>query len=122
MRALVMGGTEFIGLHLVRALLARGHEVVVFNRGRRSDRLPAGVRVITGDRKDHHGLAQRLGALPFDGVFDVTYAPTSGDDVAAVLDPLPGPPHAVLVSSARVYDHALAIPYSEATPREFYWG
>ena len=32
MRPLVMGGTEFIGLHLVQSLVARGHEVTVFAR------------------------------------------------------------------------------------------
>ena len=30
MRALIMGGTEFISLHLVQSLLARRHEVAVF--------------------------------------------------------------------------------------------
>jgi nucleoside-diphosphate-sugar epimerase len=122
MRALIMGGTEFISLHLVNSLLARGHEVVVFNRGRRGERLPAGVRAIAGDRKDHAGLRARLGSERFDGVFDVTYAPTLGADVAALLDALPGQPHAIFVSTARVYDHALPIPYSEETPRGLYWG
>src|SRR5678815_3709116 len=122
MRALVMGGTEFISLHLVQSLLARGHEVAVFNRGRRGERLPAGVEAIAGDRKDHAGLRERLGGHRFDGVFDVTYAPTLGEDVTALLDALPGRPHAIFVSTARVYDHALPIPYSEETPRGFYWG
>src|SRR5215468_1673959 len=122
MRALIMGGTEFISLHLAQSLLARGHEVVVFNRGRRGERLPAGVRAIAGDRKDHVGLRARLGGERVDAVFDVTYAPTLGEDVAAVLDALPGEPHAIFVSTARVYDHALPIPYSEETPRGFYWG
>ena len=81
MRALIMGGTEFISLHLVQSLLRRGHEVTVFNRGRRAERLPAGVRAIVGDRKDHAGLRERLKAERFDGVFDVTYAPTLGPDV-----------------------------------------
>jgi len=122
MRVLIMGGTEFISLHLVNSLLARGHEAVVFNRGRRGDRLPDGVRAIAGDRKDHAGLHERLGGERFDGVFDVTYAPTLGEDVAALLDALPGQPHVILVSTARVYDHALPIPYSEDTPRGLYWG
>lgn len=52
-----MGGTEFIGLHLERSLVARGHEVTVFNRGQRGDRLPPGVRTIVGDRTDHAGNA-----------------------------------------------------------------
>src|SRR5437868_13383276 len=122
MRVLVMGGTEFIGVHLVQSLLARGHEVVVFNRGRRNERLPGGVRAIAGDRKDHAALRERLGHERFDGVFDVTYAPTTADDVTALLEALAGQPHVILVSSARVYDHALPIPYSEQTPRGLYWG
>jgi nucleoside-diphosphate-sugar epimerase len=122
MRALIMGGTEFISLHLVQSLLARRHEVAVFNRGRRGERLPSGVQAIAGDRKDHAGLREHLGSERFDGVFDVTYAPTLGEDVTAVLDALPGCPHAIFVSTARVYDHALPIPYSEESPRGFYWG
>jgi len=122
MRALIMGGTEFISLHLVRSLLERGHEVAVVNRGRRGERLPAGVRTIAGDRKDHAALRRQLGGERVDTVFDVAYAPTLGEDVTALLDALPGDPHAIFVSTARVYDHALPIPYSEDTPRGFYWG
>jgi nucleoside-diphosphate-sugar epimerase len=117
-----MGGTEFISLHLLQSLLRRGHEVTVFNRGRRQERLPAGVRAVTGDRKDHAGLRERLRGERFDGVFDVTYAPTVGEDVAALLDALEGRPHVIFVSTGRVYDHALPIPYSEETPRGSYWG
>jgi nucleoside-diphosphate-sugar epimerase len=122
MRVLVMGGTEFISLHLLRALRGRGHEATVFNRGLHPDRLPTGVTRITGDRRDHAGLRERLRGQRFDGVFDVTYAPTTPEDVAALLDALEGAPHVVFVSTARVYDHALPIPYSEDTPRSLYWG
>ena len=122
MRVLVMGGTEFISLHLLRALQARGHDVSVFNRGRHPDRLPAGVALIAGDRKDHAGLRERLRGQRFDAVFDVTYAPTLAEDVAALLDALAGSPHVVFVSTCRVYDHARPIPYSEDTPRNLYWG
>jgi len=122
MRALIMGGTEFISLHLVQSLLRLGHEVAVFNRGKRAERLPAGVRAIVGDRKDHPGLRERLEGERFDGVFDVTYAPTLGEDIAALLEALEGRPHVIFVSTGRVYDHALPIPYSEETPRSFSWG
>jgi nucleoside-diphosphate-sugar epimerase len=122
MRVLVVGGTEFISLHLLHALRRRGHEVTVFNRGRQPARLPAGVAAIRGDRKDHPGLREHLGGQRWDGVFDVAYAPTLPEDVAALVDALPGSPHVVFVSTCRVYDHALPIPYSEATPRSFYWG
>jgi nucleoside-diphosphate-sugar epimerase len=122
MRVLIMGGTEFISLHLVQSLLRRGHEVTALNRGRRPERLPAGVRTIVGDRKDHAALRERLRAERFDGVYDVTYAPTTGEDVAALADALQGGPHVIFVSTCRVYDHSLPIPYSEETARSFYWG
>ena len=122
MRALVMGGTEFISLHLLQSLLRRGHDVTVFNRGKHPERLPAEVRTIAGDRKDHAGLRERLKGQRFDGVFDVTYAPTLGPDVDALADALDGQPHVIFVSTGRVYDHTLPIPFSEETPRGFFWG
>lgn len=122
MRVLVMGGTEFISLHLVRELLSGGHEVTVFNRGNRAERLPAGVTTIAGDRKDHAGLRERFADRRFDGVFDITYAPTLGEDIAALLAALEGQPHVIFISTGRVYDHTLPIPYSEETPRGVYWG
>jgi 2'-hydroxyisoflavone reductase len=52
LRILILGGTGFIGPHQVRQAVERGHHVTVFNRGRRStDRLPAGVEMLVGDRQ-----------------------------------------------------------------------
>jgi nucleoside-diphosphate-sugar epimerase len=43
--------------------------------------------------------------------------------VEALLDALAGRVgHAIFVSTCRVYDHALPIPYTEDTPRSLYWG
>ena len=122
MRVLVMGGTEFISLHLVDRSLARGHEVTVLNRGRRRSACRRVSATIAGDRKDHAGLRRASTGDRFDGVFDITYAPTLGEDVAALLAALDGRPHVVFISTGRVYDHALPIPYSEETPRGLYWG
>jgi UDP-glucose 4-epimerase len=120
---LVIGGTEFISLHLVRALRREGHEVAVLNRGRRPGRLPAGVRTIVADRKDHAALARALADERVDGLVDVTYAPTTGADVTALLDALADRVgHVLLVSTGRVYDHARPIPFDEDTPRTLYWG
>lgn len=123
MRVLVIGGTEFISLHLVRALLRDGHEVHVLNRGRRPGRVPAGVGTIVCDRKDHAALRRRLAGERVDGLVDIAYAPTTGADVDALLDALDQRVgHAVFVSTGRVHDHALPIPYDEDTPRSLYWG
>ena len=53
MRLLIIGGTRFLGRHLVAAALARGDEVTVFNRGQSlaPEALPAGVRWLAGDRR-----------------------------------------------------------------------
>jgi nucleoside-diphosphate-sugar epimerase len=120
---LVVGGTEFISVHVVRALLRRGHGVTVLNRGRRPERRPAGVRHLAADRRDHGALRAALAGQRFDAVVDVTYAPTTGEDVAALLDALDDRAgHVVFVSTGRVYDHARPIPYDEETPRSLYWG
>ena len=123
MRVLVVGGTEFISLHLVRALLRERHDVVVLNRGRQPGRVPAGVKTIVADRKDHAALGRALAGERFDGLVDITYAPTTGDDVRALLvalDDRAG--HTIFVSTGRVHDHALPIPYHEDTPRSLFWG
>jgi UDP-glucuronate decarboxylase len=64
MRALLLGGAGFIGLHLARRLVADGFEVTIvddFSRGRRDTDLEAlPVRVVSADLTDPAGYA----ALP----------------------------------------------------------
>lgn len=47
---LVLGGTGFIGPHLVRHAVSRGHRVTIFTRGRHDADLPANVIRLQGDR------------------------------------------------------------------------
>jgi len=44
MPVLIIGGTSFIGPHVVRSLVSGGHEVTVFHRGEHEPELPKGVR------------------------------------------------------------------------------
>ncbi len=53
MRILVLGGTGFIGPHLVRFALERGHTVTLFNRGRTNTHLFPDVEKLVGDRNDN---------------------------------------------------------------------
>jgi 2'-hydroxyisoflavone reductase len=48
MKILIIGGTRFVGRHLVTAARNRDHEVTLFNRGRHSSETP--VETIHGDR------------------------------------------------------------------------
>jgi len=50
LKILILGGTGFIGPHIVREALARGHEVTLFNRGRSNTDLFPDVKKLVGDR------------------------------------------------------------------------
>lgn len=50
LRILILGGTGFIGPNQVRYAVSRGHQVTVFNRGKRESDLPAAVEHLSGDR------------------------------------------------------------------------
>jgi 2'-hydroxyisoflavone reductase len=64
---LVLGGTGFIGPHLVRLAVARGHKVSIFTRGRRNADLPADVERLVGDR---NGQLEALTGRRWDAVID----------------------------------------------------
>jgi 2'-hydroxyisoflavone reductase len=71
LRILVLGGTGFIGPHLVRTILARGHTPVLFNRGRTQPQMfveqYAGLEVLVGDRDGDIGA---LAGGQWDAVID----------------------------------------------------
>lgn len=51
MKILIIGGTRFLGRHLVNSARARGHEVTLFNRGKTNPDLFRNVKIIRGDRE-----------------------------------------------------------------------
>src|SRR5215218_1982133 len=68
MRILILGGTGFIGPHLVKHAVARGHKVSIFTRGRRdASMLPDEVERLVGDR---NGQPSALEGKKWDAVFD----------------------------------------------------
>lgn len=67
LKVLVLGGTGFIGPHIVRRLVERGHTVSIFTRGRRDAELPATVERLVGDR---NGKLEALTGRTWDAVID----------------------------------------------------
>lgn len=99
MRLLVLGGTVFLGRHVVEAALARGHAVSLFTRGRHGAELfPAAERLV-GDRD---GDLSALEGKRWDAVVDTSgYVPRV---VGASVELLAGAvEHYTFVSSVSVY-------------------
>jgi 2'-hydroxyisoflavone reductase len=73
MKILIIGGTRFLGRHLVESALARGHKVTLFNRGKTDPTLFPQLETILGDRE--HDL-DKLSGRVWDAVIDVAgYVP-----------------------------------------------
>jgi len=85
MRSLIIGGTRNLGPSIVHALLRRGDEVTVFNRGQTRDDLPEEVERLRGDRTDPEQLRRVLGGREFDLVVDTTLYAGAEAEAAAEL-------------------------------------
>lgn len=72
MKALVIGGTLFIGRSLVHELLKAGHEVTVLHRKPNHD-LGKKVANIMADRTDTEAVKQAIAGRGFEIVFDNAY-------------------------------------------------
>jgi 2'-hydroxyisoflavone reductase len=120
LRILILGGTGFVGRHLVAAALEGGHRVTLFNRGTHGDLFP-GAEHLRGDR-----ATGDLGALQ-DGRWDAAvdtacYLPAQACAAAVLLAGAVG--HYMFVSTLSVYDDGARLPVGEdaaaalATPEQ----
>ncbi len=83
MRILILGGTVFLGRHLVEAALERGHEVTLFNRGKTNQDLFTDVEKLTGDRASN---LESLKGREWDVVIDPSgYLPGVVAETASLL-------------------------------------
>jgi nucleoside-diphosphate-sugar epimerase len=79
LRFVVLGGTRFIGPHVVRELVEAGHEVTIFHRGQTEAELPSSVRHVHGDCGELEQLLPDLRDPAPDVVIDmVPYIAKSG--------------------------------------------
>ncbi|MEF8774662.1 MAG: NAD-dependent epimerase/dehydratase family protein [Halobacteriales archaeon] len=114
--ALVVGGTRFIGRHLVVELLANGYDVTIFNRGNHDNPFADNPSVdhVEGDRSNESALERAELEVEPDAVFDVVaYFPK---DVRAATEIFSGVEAYVYVSSGGAYDVEAVPKREEETP------
>lgn len=101
MNLLILGGTRFLGRHIVRAALANGHHITLFNRGSRPG-LFEQVEELRGDRALGAGGLQALRGRRWDAAIDTCgYVPRLVGAATEVLRDRVG--QYVFVSSISVY-------------------
>ena len=102
MNTLVIGGTRFIGPHVVGALVNAGHQVAVFNRGQSNVKLPHAVTRIVGDRRELPQFVKQFKRFSPEIVIDlIAY---TEEDAMSLLRSIKGiARQVVVVSSADVY-------------------
>lgn len=124
MRALVIGGTRFIGRHLVEELLDNGYDVTIFNRGNHDNPFAENPAVdhVEGDRKNDSALEAAAESVDPDYVFDcVAYQPR---DVRAATEIFADVEGYVYISSGSSYgaEHIPKredeTPLNECTPEQ----
>ncbi len=99
MKILILGGTRFVGRHLVQAALNAKHRVSTFNRGRTNPELFPQVEKLHGDRD---GDLTALEQGDWDAAIDVSgYLPRHVRESASMLAKRAG--RYVFISSAAVY-------------------
>jgi 2'-hydroxyisoflavone reductase len=110
MKALVVGGTRFVGRHIARALIDRGHEVTLLHRSA-TELFPSAEHILA----DRDGGLEALAGRSFDATVDAcAYFPRQ---VRHLLDVLgEGAGRYAFISSQSVYDEPAAPWYDESSP------
>lgn len=115
-KILVLGGTGYIGPHLVEHAIKQGHTVTLFNRGQTKPGLFPKVEKLIGDRSKPDGHAALKGRK-WDVVYDLpTGTPKWIVDAAAVLKGNVG--QYVFVSSTAAYKDFTASYPTEESPAQ----
>jgi nucleoside-diphosphate-sugar epimerase len=94
----VIGGSGFIGPHVVAALLAGGHDVAVYHRGSGRAPLPRGITEFTGDRHALTKDAAPLRAFEPDVVVDLILS--SGEQARTLMQIFRGVARRVVAASS----------------------
>jgi len=116
MKVIVLGGTQFVGRHIVEAMVEAGHSVSILNRGKSKDELPVQVERLRGNRDQGaaglHALTGRVWDVCVDvSGFTARQVRASAEKLRSSVG------HYVYVSAVSVYGDPLCGPVRETQPR-----
>ena len=115
MDILILGGTRFVGRHIVQALIEGGHRVSVLTRGTSPDELPASVERLKGDRNEGVDGLSALHGRTWDACVDVSgYTPKQVRPSAESLHDRIG--RYLFISTVSVYVDSSDAPVLETHP------
>jgi nucleoside-diphosphate-sugar epimerase len=115
LKILVIGGTRFVGLRLVRFLESKGHDITLLNRGRTEVRLPSSIKRLYADRREPATVKSALQGKSFEAVFDMTgYQAANLEPILEILEGKVG--HYVFQSTCGVYADSEILPVTEDFP------
>lgn len=101
MKILVIGGTKFFGIHMVWALLEKGHDVTIATRGRAKDPFGDKVNRILLDHSDPESMKAALSGKLFDVAIDkIAYC---SNDIKYLMDAV-SCERLIYMSSTAVYN------------------
>src|SRR6185295_15920226 len=99
MKILILGGTVFLGRHLIEVALSRGHQITLFNRGQHNPDSYPEVEKLRGDRSRN---LEALHGRRWDAVIDTCgYVPGVVRQSAKLL--ADAVEHYTFISSCSVY-------------------
>ena len=118
MKVLLIGGSGFIGSHLVPQLLEGGHDVTVLHRGQAKTSFPASVQTITADRNQLRDHRRQLASAAFEVVIDLVLS--SERQARTLVETFAGiAGRIVAVSSMDVYRaYAVLLGLDDGPPQE----
>ena len=115
----ILGGSHFIGVHLLLSLYRQGHQITLYNRNLTTPPIPypTDIELIKGDRNKVEDL-KGLFRNDFDVVFDLSgYTLKHVQPITQNYQSSIG--HYIFCSTPVVYKLPTPTPYAEKDPRIF---
>lgn len=123
MKILIMGGSYFIGWHLVNKLAKDGHIIWVFNRGTKQRKYPSNVKHLKGDRNDVPKMLELINQFTYDVIFD--FSAFKSEQIEVMIKNFLGKiKRFFFISTAAVYVQSEIFPIKEEFPvgKHHIWG